>query len=57
MAGLTAEDRIQIAVGYVSWTAGVGFQLGCERFGLWLCLWDRGTSTCNVNSWSIFSQR
>lgn len=33
MAGLTAEDRIQIAVGYGVWTAGVGFQLGCERFG------------------------
>jgi len=33
MAGLTAEDRVQIAVGYGVWTAGVGFQLGCERFG------------------------
>ena len=33
MAGLTREDRIQIAVGYGLWTAGVGFQLGCERFG------------------------
>lgn len=33
MAGLTSEDRIQIAVGYGVWTAGVGFQLGCERFG------------------------
>jgi phenylacetate-CoA ligase len=33
MAGLTPEDRIQIAVGYGVWTAGVGFQLGCERFG------------------------
>jgi phenylacetate-CoA ligase len=33
MAGLTTEDRIQIAVGYGVWTAGVGFQLGCERFG------------------------
>lgn len=33
MAGLTREDRIQIAVGYGVWTAGVGFQLGCERFG------------------------
>jgi len=33
MAGLTAEDRVQIAVGYGLWTAGVGFQLGCERFG------------------------
>jgi phenylacetate-CoA ligase len=33
MAGLTTKDRIQIAVGYGVWTAGVGFQLGCERFG------------------------
>jgi phenylacetate-CoA ligase len=33
MAGLTLEDRVQIAVGYGLWTAGVGFQLGCERFG------------------------
>ena len=33
MAGLTLEDRVQIAVGYGVWTAGVGFQLGCEEFG------------------------
>jgi phenylacetate-CoA ligase len=33
MAELNQEDRIQIAVGYGIWTAGVGFQLGCERFG------------------------
>ncbi len=33
MAELTAQDRVQIAVGYGLWTAGVGFQLGCERFG------------------------
>jgi phenylacetate-CoA ligase len=33
MAGLGTEDRVQIAVGYGLWTAGVGFQLGCERFG------------------------
>jgi len=33
MAGLIQEDRVQIAVGYGVWTAGVGFQLGCERFG------------------------
>ncbi len=32
-AGLTREDRVQICVGYGVWTAGVGFQLGCERFG------------------------
>jgi phenylacetate-CoA ligase len=33
MAELTREDRVQIAVGYGVWTAGVGFQLGCEKFG------------------------
>lgn len=33
MAELTKEDRVQIAVGYGIWTAGVGFQLSCERFG------------------------
>ncbi len=33
MAGITTEDRVQIAVGYGIWTAGVGFQLGCEKFG------------------------
>lgn len=33
MAELTAEDRVQIAVGYGIWTAGAGFQLGCEKFG------------------------
>ena len=33
MAGLSREDRVQIAVGYGVWTAGAGFQLGCEKFG------------------------
>jgi len=33
LAGLTPLDRVQIAVGYGLWTAGAGFQLGCERFG------------------------
>jgi phenylacetate-CoA ligase len=33
MAGLSQADRVQIAVGYGLWTAGVGFQLGAERFG------------------------
>jgi phenylacetate-CoA ligase len=33
MAGLTREDRVQVAVGYGLWTAGVGFQMGVERFG------------------------
>lgn len=33
MAELTPLDRVQIAVGYGLWTAGAGFQLGCEHFG------------------------
>ena len=33
MTGLTREDRVQVAVGYGVWTAGLGFQIGCERFG------------------------
>jgi len=33
LAGLNEQDRIQISVGYGLWTAGVGFQLGCEHFG------------------------
>jgi phenylacetate-CoA ligase len=33
MAGVTAEDRVQIAVGYGVWTAGMGFQSGCEKIG------------------------
>ncbi|MEA2059640.1 MAG: phenylacetate--CoA ligase [Thermodesulfobacteriota bacterium] len=33
LAGLTPQDRVHIAVGYGLWTAGAGFQLGCEKFG------------------------
>jgi phenylacetate-CoA ligase len=33
MAGVTREDRVQIAVGYGIWTAGAGFQGACERLG------------------------
>lgn len=33
LAGLTTEDRVQVAVGYGLWTAGAGFQLGSEYFG------------------------
>lgn len=33
MAGVTPLDRVQIAVGYGVWTAGIGFQLGCEKIG------------------------
>lgn len=31
--GLTKKDRVQITPGYGLWTAGIGFQLGCEKFG------------------------
>lgn len=34
MAGLTPLDRMQVAVGYGLWTAGAGFQLGSEHFGM-----------------------
>lgn len=33
MAGVTRDDRVQIAVGYGLWTAGVGFQIACEKYG------------------------
>ena len=33
MAGITKRDRIQITPGYGLWTAGIGFQAGCERLG------------------------
>ena len=33
MAQLSAEDRVQITVGYGVWTAGISFQMGCEAFG------------------------
>ena len=33
MAELTPEDRVQIAVGYGVWTAGISFQMGCEAYG------------------------
>ena len=32
-AGITNKDRIQITPGYGLWTAGIGFQFGCERLG------------------------
>lgn len=32
-AGITPKDRIQITPGYGLWTAGIGFQAGCEKLG------------------------
>ena len=33
LAGITNKDRIHITPGYGLWTAGIGFQLGCELLG------------------------
>ncbi len=33
LAGITANDKMQVAVGYGLWTAGAGFQLGSEQLG------------------------
>ena len=32
-AGVTKSDVVQITPGYGLWTAGIGFQAGCERLG------------------------
>ena len=32
-AGITDKDRIHITPGYGLWTAGIGFQNGCEKLG------------------------
>ena len=32
-AGITKKDRIHITPGYGLWTAGIGFQAGCELLG------------------------
>lgn len=32
-AGVTKKDRVQITPGYGLWTAGIGFQAGCEALG------------------------
>ena len=33
LAGISKKDRIQITPGYGLWTAGIGFQAGCEKLG------------------------
>ena len=33
LAGITSKDRIHITPGYGLWTAGIGFQAGCELLG------------------------
>ena len=32
-AGVTKKDRVHITPGYGLWTAGIGFQAGCEKLG------------------------
>ena len=43
-AGVTPEDRVQITPGYGLWTAGIGFQAGCERLGAMAILMGPGTT-------------
>ncbi len=33
LAGITRKDRLHITPGYGLWTAGIGFQAGCEKLG------------------------
>jgi phenylacetate-CoA ligase len=33
IAGVTRDDVVQITPGYGLWTAGIGFQAGCEKLG------------------------
>jgi phenylacetate-CoA ligase len=33
IAGVTSSDVVQITPGYGLWTAGIGFQAGCEKLG------------------------
>jgi len=55
MTGLTREDRVQIAVGYGVWSAGLGFQMGCERFGALAIPSGPGIWIFNVNCWRIWN--
>ena len=42
-AGITKKDRIHITPGYGLWTAGIGFQNGCEKLGAMAFLWAPAT--------------
>ena len=44
-AGITKKDRIHITPGYGLWTAGIGFQLGCELLGAMAIPWGPATPT------------
>ncbi len=47
-AGITNKDRIQITPGYGLWTAGIGFQNGCESSVRWLSRWVPATPTSSL---------
>lgn len=51
LAGLTREDRVQIAVGYGLWTAGPGSSWGPRSSARSPCRWDRATWRCSCNCW------
>lgn len=44
-AGVTKEDRVHITPGYGLWTAGIGFQAGCELLGAMAIPMARATPT------------
>jgi phenylacetate-CoA ligase len=66
-AGLGTDDRIQVAVGYGLWTAGIGFQEAAERLGasvvptgpgnsdlqLDMALGLRSTALCATSSFAL----
>jgi phenylacetate-CoA ligase len=57
MAGVSPLDRVQIAVGYGIWTAGMGFQLGCEKAAPWPFPSVPAISICTSSSWRMCARR
>lgn len=55
LAGLTREDRFQVAVGYGLWTAGAGFQLGAERFGMMVIPTGPGNTDMQIEMMQDFA--
>ena len=51
IAGITNKDRIQITPGYGLWTAGIGFQAGCEKLGAMAT--PLGTVICATSSYAL----
>ena len=50
-AGITNKDRIQITPGYGLWTAGIGFQAGCEKLQMMIDL--KATVLCATSSYAL----